>query len=87
MYGIEAVANELLFSAVGHNGGGVIHAQAGWHLLWEDFTPRKHPDGGFLLLNRGWWWWNPLQDVAIDESSYNLIHASGRGTIWEFLKL
>ncbi|RYP14361.1 hypothetical protein DL765_006406 [Monosporascus sp. GIB2] len=72
---------------IGHNGNGVFHAQAEWHLLWESFCTMKHPEGGFLLLNRGWWWWSPLQKMDVDESGRKLVHNSNRGTVWEFLKL
>lgn len=72
---------------MGHNGGGVLHAKAGWHLLWENFSTKKHPDGGFVLLNSGWLWWDGLKEIAVDESGYNLVHWDTGGTVWEFLKV
>ncbi|KAK7756076.1 hypothetical protein SLS62_002019 [Diatrype stigma] len=82
-----AFKNTVGCKYIGHNGGGLIYAQADWHLLWESFCPRKHPEGGFLLMNRGWWWWNPLQYMDVDASGRRLIQNSSKGTVWEFLKV
>ncbi|RFU33653.1 hypothetical protein B7463_g2661, partial [Scytalidium lignicola] len=76
-------------SYIGHNGHGnrkIFQASVRHHKTWETFCPRRHPDGGYILLVAHHV--ENLWKVRIDEGNKGLFAtADGEGTRWRFIRV
>ena len=65
-----------------------VKAVMSYHREWEFLCARRHPAGGYLLLNsRRGWMGSSLECIGLAEDGCSLVLTEGEGALWEFVKI
>jgi hypothetical protein len=75
--------NRVSGQYIGHDGSGTMRATASSHREWEYLTPRRHPDGGYVLLSL---FYKELWMLGVDKQG-RLVRGPQGSTTWDFMRI